>query len=190
MVAEASQTNQPYLAVRVGRVLTYVNDRAALESHSEAWERARELATSVFGPEPDAFTAAAAAEQRRIERRGRGQLLGRDCWLDVQAILAAHAQTPAKTRSTDHYLEGSLTRDTCGGRLAISWSTGRRGVKGAKVCPPSNRLPREGFIARHEAGTTNPGPLNEDRGSRTDLLVEVRGLEPLTPCLPGKCSTS
>jgi hypothetical protein len=29
-----------------------------------------------------------------------------------------------------------------------------------------------------------------DEGSSKASMVELRGLEPLTPCLPGKCSTS
>lgn len=72
LAAEASGSHQPYIAVRVGRVLTYVYDYAALNSHCAAWERARELAETTFGPEPDAFTEAAAAEQRRLDRRRRG----------------------------------------------------------------------------------------------------------------------
>lgn len=71
LTAEASASRQPYIAVRVGRVLIYVHDYAALHSYRAAWERATELAPSVFGPEPDAFAQAAAAERRRIERQGR-----------------------------------------------------------------------------------------------------------------------
>ena len=37
--------------------------------------------------------------------------------------------------------------------------------------------------------TKNHGP-SQDRGSNVFSLVEVRGFEPLTPCLPSKCSTS
>ena len=48
------------------------------------------------------------------------------------------------------------------------------------------------FAAFHDEGfrgwimdgaKTNPGPLL-DRGSNEDILVEVRGFEPLTPCMP------
>ena len=40
-----------------------------------------------------------------------------------------------------------------------------------------------------DGAKTNPSPL-PDRGSNEALLVEVRGFEPLTPCMPCKCSTS
>ena len=54
------------------------------------------------------------------------------------------------------------------------------------------------FAAFHDEGfrgwimdgaKTNPSPL-PDRGSNEALLVEVRGFEPLTPCMPCKCSAS
>lgn len=68
LTSQASASQRPYIAVRVGRVLTYVNDYAALQSHWLAWQRARELAPSVFGPEPDAFGFAESAERHAFER--------------------------------------------------------------------------------------------------------------------------
>jgi hypothetical protein len=38
------------IAVRVGRLLIYVNDRDALDSFLDAWTRAQELADKAFGP--------------------------------------------------------------------------------------------------------------------------------------------
>jgi hypothetical protein len=38
------------IAVRVGRLLVYVNDREALDSFVDAWRRAEALADKTFGP--------------------------------------------------------------------------------------------------------------------------------------------
>ena len=38
------------IAVRVGRLLVYVNDREALESFLDAWHRAEALADTAVGP--------------------------------------------------------------------------------------------------------------------------------------------
>jgi len=38
------------IAVRVGRLLVYCNDREALESFLDAWNRAEALADKAFGP--------------------------------------------------------------------------------------------------------------------------------------------
>ena len=38
------------IAVRVGRLLVYLNDREALESFTDAWRRAEALADKAFGP--------------------------------------------------------------------------------------------------------------------------------------------
>jgi hypothetical protein len=38
------------IAVRVGRLLVYLNDREALESFVDAWRRAEALAETAFGP--------------------------------------------------------------------------------------------------------------------------------------------
>jgi site-specific DNA recombinase len=37
---------------------------------------------------------------------------------------------------------------------------------------------------------TNPEPIFSGRGSSMTTLVELRGFEPLTPCMPCKCATS
>ena len=53
------------------------------------------------------------------------------------------------------------------------------------------------FAAFHDEGfrgwimdgaKTNPGPLL-DRGSNEDILVELMGIEPTTPCLQSRCSS-
>ena len=63
-----SSTGCPYISVRVGRVLLYIEDRAALISWTEAWRRTLDLADGVFGPACDSFSEAAAAERCRFER--------------------------------------------------------------------------------------------------------------------------
>ena len=47
--ANASPTGRPYIAVRVGRVLIYVEDRAALDCFTQAWRKAERFADKVFG---------------------------------------------------------------------------------------------------------------------------------------------
>ncbi len=67
----ATPSGQPYIAIRVGRVLLYVEDRLALASWTEAWRRALDLADGVFGPVDDAFTEVERVERRRFERAAR-----------------------------------------------------------------------------------------------------------------------
>jgi hypothetical protein len=45
----AGPANHGQIAVRVGRLLVYVNDREALESFLDAWRRAEALADQTFG---------------------------------------------------------------------------------------------------------------------------------------------
>jgi hypothetical protein len=47
--ANASPTGSPYVAVRVGRILIYVEDRAALDCFAQAWRKAERFADTVFG---------------------------------------------------------------------------------------------------------------------------------------------
>ncbi len=42
-----------YITVRVGRVLTYVEDRDALDCTYSAWKKAHDLADKVFGRRPE-----------------------------------------------------------------------------------------------------------------------------------------
>ena len=55
------------IAVRVGRVLVYVEDRDSLNASLAAWARAAELAESAFGP---LFNAKKAETAARIRRDG------------------------------------------------------------------------------------------------------------------------
>jgi hypothetical protein len=66
--AGASATSQPYIAVRVGRILLYVENREALLSLTAAWRRVLDLADGVFAPGDDIFTEVAELERRRFER--------------------------------------------------------------------------------------------------------------------------
>ncbi len=47
--AKASPTGKPYIAVRVGRVLLYIEDRAALDCFVQAWKKAERFGDKVFG---------------------------------------------------------------------------------------------------------------------------------------------
>jgi len=46
----ASGNGKGHIAVRVGRILVYVEDRDALNAFRDAWSRATDLADSAFGP--------------------------------------------------------------------------------------------------------------------------------------------
>lgn len=47
------------ITIRVGRILIYVNDREALDSFLDAWQRAADLKDQAFGPvlPPPAYTS-------------------------------------------------------------------------------------------------------------------------------------
>lgn len=64
----ASRTGEAHLALRVGRVLVYLEDRDALLALGRAVRRAEELADEVYGPVDDAFTRAEADTRRRFEK--------------------------------------------------------------------------------------------------------------------------
>ncbi len=64
----ASADGTAHLAIRVGRILLYIEDRGALATWTEAWRRALDLADGVFGAVDDAFTEAERVERRRFER--------------------------------------------------------------------------------------------------------------------------
>jgi len=68
----ASRTGREHLAVTVGRVLLYLEDRAALDALVDAVRRAEALA--VFGPVDDGFTRAEARERAVIAKTGRPPL--------------------------------------------------------------------------------------------------------------------
>jgi hypothetical protein len=61
----ASGTGKGHIAVRVGRLLVYVEDREALGAFRDAWNRATELADSAFGPLWITRRSEAAARIRR-----------------------------------------------------------------------------------------------------------------------------
>ncbi len=65
-----SATGRPYISVRVGRVLLYLEDRAALVSWTEAWRRTLDLADG-FEPADDSFSEVEAAERRHFERTSK-----------------------------------------------------------------------------------------------------------------------
>jgi len=69
----ASRTGREHLAVTVGRVLLYLEDRAALAALVEAVRRAQALADAVFGPVDDGFARAEARERTAVAKTGRLQ---------------------------------------------------------------------------------------------------------------------
>jgi hypothetical protein len=62
--------SRAHVGLKFGRILIYLEDRAALESLAHAVAQAVEMASAVFGPADDAFTATEAAARRRFERTG------------------------------------------------------------------------------------------------------------------------
>ncbi len=55
MTAEASGRGHGHIAIRVGRILIYLEDRDALQAWTTAIGKATDLADSAFGPDlPDA----------------------------------------------------------------------------------------------------------------------------------------
>jgi hypothetical protein len=71
VTAVASCTGKEHLSVMIGRVLLYLEDRAALDALTDAIQRANALAAGVFGPVDDAFTRAEARERVLIAKTGR-----------------------------------------------------------------------------------------------------------------------
>jgi hypothetical protein len=61
----ASGNGVPHLAVRVGRILIYVEDREALNAFVDAWNRADAVADRAFGPLFPSKQSEAAARIRR-----------------------------------------------------------------------------------------------------------------------------
>lgn len=59
-----------HIGIKYGRVLIYLEDRAALESLANAVEQALEMAGAVYGPLRDAFTEVEARARQRFERTG------------------------------------------------------------------------------------------------------------------------
>ena len=51
VTAEVSGRGYGHLCIRVGRTLTYLEDRAALRSWQRALQQAEELADAAFGPD-------------------------------------------------------------------------------------------------------------------------------------------
>ena len=77
--------------------------------------------------------------------------------------------------------------DTVAARHARSLTMGE-----ASTPSPDRARRRRSCALRCTNGTTLSGLLAacDKRPLSKTKMVELRGLEPLTPCLPGKCSTS
>lgn len=67
----AARGGREHIALRIGRVLLYLEDRAALETLNAALDQANGLADRVFGPAEDAFTEAERGSRRYFERTGK-----------------------------------------------------------------------------------------------------------------------
>jgi hypothetical protein len=64
-----------HVGLKFGRVLIYLEDRAAVDSLTRAVSQAVEMAGAVFGPTQDAFTEAEARARQRFERTGEAAAL-------------------------------------------------------------------------------------------------------------------
>jgi hypothetical protein len=71
VTAVASPSGGAHIAVRVGGLLLYLEDRAAFEALWRAVARAEGMADAVYGAVPDEFTLAEARARRRFERSAR-----------------------------------------------------------------------------------------------------------------------
>ncbi|MGH3099227.1 MAG: hypothetical protein ACRDMV_24855 [Streptosporangiales bacterium] len=71
VAAVASRTGEAHIALRVGRVLVYLEDREALEALRHAVHSADGLADEVFGPVDDAFARTEAYARREFEKGRR-----------------------------------------------------------------------------------------------------------------------
>ena len=67
----AARPGREHIALRFGRVLLYVEDRAALAALVDAVQAAYNLRDKVFGPAEDAFTKAERMSRLRFEHSGR-----------------------------------------------------------------------------------------------------------------------
>ncbi|MGH3098191.1 MAG: hypothetical protein ACRDMV_19590 [Streptosporangiales bacterium] len=71
VAAVASRTGTAHIALRVGQVLVYLEDREALDALRHAVRKAEHLADEVFGPVDDAFARAEAHARREFEKGRR-----------------------------------------------------------------------------------------------------------------------
>src|SRR4051794_38851573 len=68
VAAHAARDGKAHLAVRVGSLLVYIEDHAALETLIAAWRQASELGREILPAEPDAFDIAEARARRNFEK--------------------------------------------------------------------------------------------------------------------------
>ena len=107
----------------------------------------------------------------------------------------AHLLMPGHTEDEDQNTtiepENQLAADTNGPKPRRA-RPDRRSAPEAHPSATNPARPRDVIQRPHGPlpnETTNPGPVR-DRGSNLHTLVELRGLEPLTPTLPVWCATS
>jgi hypothetical protein len=77
VTAAVARPAPPHVALRYGRVLLYLEDRAALDALADAVTRALHLGDQVFGPATDLFTEAEAADRTYCARTGHYPNKGR-----------------------------------------------------------------------------------------------------------------
>jgi site-specific DNA recombinase len=85
-----------------------------------------------------------------------------------------------------------IDTDDAEATLASPWNEIRDAaahVRKPSARPPEHHLRRRRPAAR-TSSTTSPALVLVGQGSNKDPLVELRGLEPLTPCLQSRCSSS
>jgi hypothetical protein len=71
VVESASRTGRGYIAVRVGQVLLYLEDRVAFDALAGAVRAAAAHADAVYGEPRDAFSLAEARARRDFEKGRR-----------------------------------------------------------------------------------------------------------------------
>lgn len=71
VTARVAGAGNEVIALRLGSLLVYVEDREALDALGCVLRRADALADRVFGPPEDAFTALTRREDHFIARHGR-----------------------------------------------------------------------------------------------------------------------
>jgi hypothetical protein len=69
----AARPGREHIALQYGRVLLYLEDRAALEALTGAVQAAHDLCDRVFGEPEDAFTQAERRSRRRLESSRGGR---------------------------------------------------------------------------------------------------------------------
>ena len=116
-------------------------------------------------------------------------LVAAEVWYRVQAVLTAHQTSGEKTQAHDllqaHYA-GAVPLDL----LVVMPDDTVDGQPGEPFNILFDPEVQRTALAR-QRGATESGPQTGNVvGLNNDVMVEPRGLEPLTPCLQSRCATN